>query len=149
MQWHGWSWTNFPVPEAHLIVGALGVGLGFIWPLTWVTEGPWPWVIGLALGMVGVGLMVWATATAGNVLLADPTQLVTEGPYAISRHPMYLGWTLLYLGLMVVLGSAWLLMLLPILAIWIHWESGREEQRMTERFGNRYIEYQSSVRRYL
>jgi protein-S-isoprenylcysteine O-methyltransferase Ste14 len=145
----GWRWTNFPVPEAYLIVGGVGVILGLIWPLTFGWDGPWPLVVGLVLVVVGVGTMIWATGAAGRVLLADPDQLVTTGPYAISRHPMYLGWTFVYLGLTVLLDSVWLLILLPILAVWINREAMREERRMLERFGDDYVRYQKAVRRYL
>lgn len=144
-----WRWTNFPLPEAHLILGAAGVVLGFIWPLALGWDGLWPPIIGFVLIGIGIGLMIWATSTAGRVLLAAPDQLVTNGPYRISRHPMYLSWTLVYLGLMLFLDSAWLLLLLPVLAVWIHLETGREEQRMVEAFGEHYIAYRSRVRRYL
>jgi protein-S-isoprenylcysteine O-methyltransferase Ste14 len=93
--------------------------------------------------------MVWATATAGRVELAEPDALVTSGPYEMSRHPMYLAWTLVYLGLMAILASGWLVILLPILVVWIHWASGREEQRMDETFGSAYQDYRTRVRRYL
>ena len=145
----GWRWTNFPVSEAHLIIGAVGVILGLIWPLKFGWDGPWPLVVGVVLIVVGVGSMIWATATAGKVLLADPDHLVTEGPYVLSRHPMYLGWTFVYLGSTVMLDSVWLLILLPILAVWIHRETMREERRMLERFGDDYVTYQKRVRRYL
>ena len=144
-----WRWTNFPVPEAHLILGAAGVGLGLLWPFQLGWEGPWLMYLGLALAVLGVGLIIWATASAGTVVLADPNELVTTGPYATSRHPMYVGWTLAYLALICILDSAWLLILFPVLALWINSESAREEQRMVEKFGSRYIEYQARVRRYL
>ncbi|MDX1747285.1 MAG: isoprenylcysteine carboxylmethyltransferase family protein [Halobacteriales archaeon] len=144
-----WRWGNFPVPEAHLIVGAAGVVLGVVWP--WTADGIrwWSTPAGSALIGLGVGLMVWATRSAGRVRLADPDRIVTEGAYAISRHPMYVAWTLVYLGTAAILASAWLLVLLPLLAMWVHIETGREEQRMIQEFGSVYTTYQNRVRRYL
>ncbi len=144
-----WRWGNFPVPEAHLIVGVIGVILGILWPLTFAWDGVWPTTVGIALIAAGLGLMVWATSSAGRVKLADPDRLITDGPYSISRHPMYVAWTLVYLGVAAILTSAWLLILLPILAVWVHMESGREERRMTAVFGSAYTTYQSQTRRYL
>lgn len=144
-----WRWTNFPVPEAHLIVGAAGVMLGLIWPLPMGWVGASSRVIGAALIVCGGGLIIWATASVGNVLLSDPNRLVHEGPYSFSRHPMYVGWTLAYLGFTVLFDWAWLLILFPVLAVWINREAGREEQRMLQRFGTAYREYQRRVRRYL
>ena len=144
-----WRWENFPVPQPHLIVGAVGVILGVVWPLTFAQDGVWPTTVGITLIAAGFSLMVWATSAAGRVKLSDPDRLVIEGPSAISRHPMYVAWTLVYLGVAAVLNSAWLLILLSILAVWVHIESGREELRMTEAFGPNYAAYQQRVRRYL
>lgn len=144
-----WRWANFPIPEAHLIVAAAGLLLGWIWPMTLGWDGPWRWVIGIVLIVVAVGLMIWATVAAGRVRLADPEQLVIGGPYRFSRHPMYLAWTVLYIGLLLILDSKWMLILLPILAIWVNREVTLEERRMVERFGDSYVDYQGRVRRYL
>jgi protein-S-isoprenylcysteine O-methyltransferase Ste14 len=146
---HDWRWGNFPIPQAHVSLIAAGVLLNALWPLTFELGGPWLIAVGIALALIGVVLMVWATAAAGRVKLADPEGLVTVGPYGMSRHPMYLAWTLLYLGLMAILSAGWLLILLPILAVWVHWDSGREEQRMVETFGSAYEDYRSRVRRYV
>lgn len=62
---------------------------------------------------------------------------------------MYVAWTLVYLGVAAVVSSWWLLSFLPVLAVWIHWVSGREEERMVTTFGSAYQAYQSQVRRYM
>ena len=110
---------------------------------------PWTTVLGVAIGGTGAGLAAWAVAAAGSTELADPDGLVTTGPYRLSRHPMYAGWTMLYLGLALVVGSGWMLVLLPALAAWVHRETGREEARLTDLFGSEYGRYRGRVRRYL
>ena len=62
---------------------------------------------------------------------------------------MYVGWTMLYLGLALVVGSGWMLVLFPLLASWIHRETGREEERMIEEFGSAYERYRERARRYV
>jgi protein-S-isoprenylcysteine O-methyltransferase Ste14 len=62
---------------------------------------------------------------------------------------MYVAWTLVYVGFALLIDSGWLLMLTPILAIWIHWETGREERKLLEHFGTKYAAYRSRVRRYV
>jgi protein-S-isoprenylcysteine O-methyltransferase Ste14 len=47
---------------------------------------------------------------------------VTDGAYVLSRHPMYVAWTALLLGMAFVLRTAWLLLLMPVLAVLIHRE---------------------------
>lgn len=62
---------------------------------------------------------------------------------------MYMAWTFVYIGLLLVLDSAWLLILAPALAVWVHWESGREEKRLLDAFGSAYEGYRRRVRRYM
>jgi protein-S-isoprenylcysteine O-methyltransferase Ste14 len=125
------------------------VALGFVRPFTLGLSSPGASILGIALVLAGIALMVWATRTAGRKELADDAQLITDGPYRLSRHPMYVAWTFLYLGLLLLLDSGWLLVLIPILALWVHWESGKEEHRLIESFGPAYVKYQGKVRRYL
>lgn len=145
----GWRWSNFPIPGPHLVLAGIGVLLGVFWPLEMKWGGRWLSAAGVVLGVMGIALMVWATAAAGRVNLAEPDSLVTSGPYGMSRHPMYVAWALVYLGVAAVLSTWWLLILLPVLAAWIHWDSSREEERMVETFGSAYEAYQVRVRRYV
>lgn len=145
----GWQWGNFPLPEAHLVLIVSGVALGLVRPFTLGLSNPGASILGIALVLAGIAVMVWATRTAGRTKLADDAQLITDGPYRLSRHPMYVAWTVLYLGLLLLLDSGWLLVLIPILALWVHWESGKEEHRLSESCGPAYVEYQDRVRRYL
>ena len=145
----GWRWGNVPLPESHLILIVAGLVLGAMWPLDLGMSGIWSTVVGFALSLLGVVLALWATHTAGSVRLADSKRLVTGGPYGRSRHPMYVAWSLVYVGLALLLESGWLLVLSPILAGWIHWETGREERRLTDDFGPEYEAYRTKVRRYL
>jgi protein-S-isoprenylcysteine O-methyltransferase Ste14 len=54
---------------------------------------------------------------AAGVDLERPNQLVDSGPYAFSRNPMYLAWTLGYVGVALVAGTAWPLLLLPVVLV--------------------------------
>jgi protein-S-isoprenylcysteine O-methyltransferase Ste14 len=145
----GWRWSNFPLPEAHIVLIVSGVALGFLKPFTLGLSSPGASILGAVLMLLGIAVMLWATTTAVHVKLADDAQLITGGPYRLSRHPMYVAWTFAYLGLAVLLDSGWLVLLIPVLAVWVHWESGREERRLIESFGAEYEKYQSRVRRYL
>lgn len=144
-----WRWSNFPIPQAHVVVATAGLLLDWIWPLGIAFEGLLPTILGIALVAAGVAVMVWATKAAGEVSLAEPGQLVTSGPYSLSRHPMYVAWTLAYFGVALVLSSTWMLILFPVLAVWIHVEAVREERRMVDVFGSAYTSYQARVRRYV
>jgi protein-S-isoprenylcysteine O-methyltransferase Ste14 len=82
--------------------------------------------------------------------LGETTTLITDGAFRISRHPMYLGFVLVLLGLGMLLGS--LLALLPVaaFAVFIDVVFIRfEERKMEAGFGAAWREYKRRVRRWL
>jgi protein-S-isoprenylcysteine O-methyltransferase Ste14 len=145
----GWRWSNFPVPEAHLLLIVIGIALGILKPRRLGLTNPVASILGTTLLLIGGAIIVWAVRTAGQVKLADDTQLITDGPYRLSRHPMYVAWTFVYFSLLLLLDSGWLLVLAPFLVVWVHWESSREEHRLSESFGSEYEDYKAAVRRYV
>jgi len=142
-----WQWRNVPLPEAHLGVGAVAFVLSIVrpqrLPWRWSRLAGWPLIIG------GLTLAALATRAAGRTNLAAPDQIVTDGPYALSRHPMYVAWTALYVGTALVNRAAWPLLLTPLLAWLTHRVVSREEQRLIEAFGPTYVAYQQRARRYI
>jgi protein-S-isoprenylcysteine O-methyltransferase Ste14 len=145
----GWRWGNVPLPEAH--VAGLGAGLLLEAVTRWRL--PWPVWVGHAAGWplvaAGLALAAWAVRAAGPVRMERPDRLVREGPYALARNPMYVAWTLVYLGLAFVLRAVWPLLLLPAVLIRVHIEVVREERALAERFGPDYAAYRASVRRWI
>lgn len=136
------------MPEAHLGLIAAGLVMNRVWPrpiasAAWVRRVGWP-LIGL-----GAAVVAWATRSVEDIDLERPTRLVTSGPYAVSRHPMYVAWTAIYVGVALVLNAARPLMLLPLLAVLTQRETQREEDRLREAFGSDYEAYRARVRRYL
>ncbi len=78
------------------------------------------------------------------------TTVVRTGPYRFSRNPIYLAFMLLQVGVGLWAGNGWLLVLLvPTLALISRGVIDREEQYMTEKFGEDYLRYRRSVRRWL
>ena len=144
-----WRWGNVPIPEAHLV----GLGAGILLQVVTPWSLPWPGWAGQGCGwpliLAGLWLAAWAVRAAADVDLDRPGQLVDRGPYAFSRNPMYLAWTLGYVGIALVAGSAWPLLLLPGVLAVTHLEVLREERSLERRFGAAYRSYRASVRRYL
>lgn len=143
-----WRPENIPVPEPHV----LGLGAGLLLHL--VRPRPIPGeavnrTVGTVLLLSGTGMAVWATRAAGNTDLEDPDRLITRGPYGVSRNPMYVSWTLTYIGCSLLSGSQWPLLLLPVVAAAVHREILAEEHRLEGRFGADYRAYAGRVGRYL
>lgn len=74
--------------------------------------------------------------------------VITTGPYAIIRHPMYFGALLCIAGTSLVLGSWWGLAAVPILAVLLGNRIGIEEQALREGLDG-YDDYARLVRRRL
>jgi protein-S-isoprenylcysteine O-methyltransferase Ste14 len=78
------------------------------------------------------------------------TTIVRTGPYAFSRNPIYLAFTLFQVGLAVWVNSlAVLLTLLPALALMMLVVVPREERYLEARFLSEYLAYKRDVRRWL
>ena len=77
------------------------------------------------------------------------TAIVTTGLYRFSRNPIYLALTLLYLGIIVMDSNIWgVLALVPVLYLMTTGVIQREETYLEEKFGQDYLEYKASVRRW-
>jgi protein-S-isoprenylcysteine O-methyltransferase Ste14 len=144
-----WRWANVPLPEAHLF--GLGVGILLHIIVSWRLFGS-AWignVAGRPLLLAGLWLAGWAVRAAANVDMARPNQLVVSGPYSLSRNPMYVASTLIYVAIALLANTAWPLLPLPVALLVTHAVVVREERSLESRFGATYRNYKSSVRRYL
>jgi protein-S-isoprenylcysteine O-methyltransferase Ste14 len=116
----------------------------------------------LALDLWGVPLLIlgyaqyrlvgdFRTAHGGGGPGIDnpPTRIVTEGPYRLTRNPMYLGHLIFMLGLAVTLRSWVALAILVLRAIWFHHRVVADEARLAARFGAEYTDYARRVKRWL
>ena len=106
---------------------------------------------GLALGIVSALFAAWAMWSLGKSYgirmdIFEGHRLVTGGPYAIVRHPMYLGIVLYHVGATLVLQSPLLLALTAlVIAPYTAIRIAYEERALREAFGERYAVYQAHV----
>lgn len=145
----GWRWANVPIPEPHVGGLVAAILLQLLRPWSLPIDGPVLVALGVGLVAAGLCLVVWAVRAVGPDRLDTGASLVTSGPYRHARHPMYLGWTLVYVGVAPATGLAWPLALLPVVVAWTHLVVRREERRLEERFGEAYRAHRREVRRYL
>jgi protein-S-isoprenylcysteine O-methyltransferase Ste14 len=85
------------------------------------------------------------TFTASTVEIMKDQEVISTGPYAIVRHPMYLGGFLLLLGTPLALGSYWGLLALAGMMPFLLWRTFDEESLLSENLPG-YLEYKSKVR---
>jgi len=109
-------------------------------------------LVSLALGLAVLVAAVRGFRAAGTTLQPweSTTALVTSGPFRFSRNPIYLGYTLLYLGVALWVRSVWSLVFLP-LVLWgmTRLVIRREERYLEARFGAAYRDYARRVRRWI
>jgi protein-S-isoprenylcysteine O-methyltransferase Ste14 len=143
-------WTNAPIPEAFVAGLSLGGILHLLAARPIAREPRWPRLTGLALVPAGLGLILWAMAAAEHIRIDRPAALIAQGPYAVSRNPMYLGWALACLGLALLANSRWLLGATGAAGLYLHGrEIPREEAALAAQFGEEYGAYRQRTRRYL
>lgn len=105
-------------------------------------------VFNLSIGLPAVRGMLSAKTSPNPS--RPTTSLILSGPYRFSRNPMYIGLTLLFAGLMIFFQNLWGILLLPVV-IWLItiWVIVPEEEYLELKFGNEYLNYKSTVRRWI
>jgi len=113
---------------------------------------PW-WVcgIGYVLFLVGVGILTWAQAV--NKFFEKTVRIQTDrghkvidtGPYAIVRHPGYVGFMLVFVGSALCLGSFWALIPAGLASALLVLRTQWEDQTLQSELPG-YKEYAQRVR---
>lgn len=80
----------------------------------------------------------------------DKTELVTTGIYSISRNPAFLGFDLMYIGILVTFFNWYLCFATSIVLVFFHLQIVNvEEDFLIETFGEEYLQYKKKVCRYI
>jgi protein-S-isoprenylcysteine O-methyltransferase Ste14 len=150
--------NKYPLPPI-LTIGMLVLcyGLGRMFPLGWQQEDVTLLMrsAGAALIVVALGFNVWAFFTfrkhnANIMPNRAATRLLTTGPYAHSRNPIYLGDVFLVAGFGFLLGSRWYLFGAAILFFLLsELVIKREEKHLEANFPQAWSDYKNLVRRWI
>ena len=144
-----------PPPLLYLAVLIALVVLRWLWPAPILAASTFALYGGVALIVVALGLGFWAVITlrrAGTNV--DPrkasTAMVSAGPFGFTRNPIYVGFTLLYLGITLALNCWWgLALLVPTLVVMHVGVIRREEHYLEKKFAADYLRYKYNVARYV
>src|SRR5215208_5044338 len=141
-------------PLVYLGSIALGVILHRARPVSLLPRGVSP-RLGVPVVLLAIGLFLFAVRTfraAGTPVPGNrpTTTIVRTGPYRFSRNPIYLAFSLLQLGIALWVNSPWLLAtLIAAVGLMNYVVIPKEERYLERKFGSRYLEYKTSVRRWL
>jgi len=143
------------LPPAYFITYLLlAIGLHFIIPIAKFIRTPYNYS-----GILLLGIGIWLNIRADKLFKKNNTAVepsekssffIEEGPFRISRNPMYLGMVIILTGVAVLLGStapflAPVGLFITMNAVFIP----DEERAMEETFGQQFLDYKKRVRRWL
>jgi protein-S-isoprenylcysteine O-methyltransferase Ste14 len=141
-------------PLIAIAFAALGGLVHYFWPVS-VAPRPAAWTLAGIAGVVSMSLALWGAwqlKRAGTAI--DPygssSAIVTSGPYAFSRNPLYVAIGLLFAAIGLGFNSAAMLAMIAPWFLVMHFGVVlREERYLAAKFGATYTAYQQQVRRWL
>ena len=118
----------------------LGYALGIV--AFWIADPtPRSLAIGGAVGAVGEALRIWA---AGH--LEKGREVTTSGPYAFTRHPLYLGSSIMGAGFAIAANSLVVAVIVATyLVVTVTAAIRSEEAHLTDKFGAHYPAYRAGI----
>ena len=139
---------------------AVGTPLALGLLASWVFGDPLPtggvttalgWLLVIAfVGWNGWALLTMAHHRTGLLPGSATVTIISTGPFALSRNPLYVGLLALSAGLSLLAGSLGALLLLPVEWALLQWGAVLPEERyLTATFATSYVEYTRRVRRWL
>ena len=159
-------WLVLVLAPVVWLVGVPAVHMGIPWALShvgprygWADRGPAAGnLVGPAVVGFGAALLVWVMlhgfSRRGDLpervpVDWSPAILMSGGPYAFSRHPMYIGELALWLGSAVLYGSPAVLVGFVVLFAVMQRLAVREEMALEAKFGDAYRRYKARVPRWI
>jgi len=115
----------------------------------WSRIPPYVCILGdilVALGFLTVFLVFKENTFASAIIeVGSEQKIISTGPYALVRHPMYIGALVMLLGIPLALGSWWGLLTIIPMTLVIVWRLLEEEKFLAKNLSG-YPEYQSKVK---
>jgi protein-S-isoprenylcysteine O-methyltransferase Ste14 len=144
-----WNWLHSPL--FYLAASAFFFG---VCVLIWIPLPGFPWANGLAvlgapLCFSGLAFVLWGRLALGEMYFVSTGfgaqlfaghRLITRGPYAIVRHPMYTGLILAAIG-SLPLYQTWTTVFLTVCSLGVIRRALREEEVLSKKFGTEWAEY--------
>ena len=109
---------------------------------------------GFCIGMVGdliflISVLCMKDSWRAGIPDRDRTELVTDGIYAFSRNPAFLGFDLQYVGVLLMFCNLLTASFTVFAVSMLHLQILQEERYLTAAFGAEYLKYRHQVLRYL
>ncbi len=110
-------------------------------------------IIGFILSLLGVAIFAISVCTMHDNWRAgisdnEKTEMVTSGIYSVSRNPAFVGFDLMYIGILIMFFSIILSLITVFVILIFHLQILQEEKFLLRLFGEQYTNYKKAVKRY-
>lgn len=110
-------------------------------------------IIGFFIGLIGdmiflISVICMKDSWRAGIPQNDKTKLVTNGIYSFSRNPAFLGFDLMYIGILLLYCNLFTAVFSAFAIIMLHLQILQEEKYMASTFGEEYLNYKHKTMRY-
>lgn len=143
------------MPTTYLLIALILILLlHFVYPIASIFKGLWnlvgsvPLLLGIILNLLADQALKQHNTTVKP--FQESNALIVDGVYGISRHPMYLGFVLILIGVSLLLGSVSPYVIVLLFAVFTEFVFIRPEEGMLESiFQEGWVQYKSKVRKWI
>lgn len=147
-----WHFGSGAKPGTNVVSIASLIGLAAVIYTIWTQPEIQLWsVLGVALQALSVFVFGWCIGTSGrrNLSLAGgesrSTRLLTEGPYAVVRHPFYTSYIIFWIGGVAIAFSIFTIASASLLIAIYSYVARREDEVLAQRFAGEFAQWHDST----
>ena len=146
--------VKFPPPFIFLISILIGLGLNRARPMSVVPENlAMPFGVAFIVAAIALAFLGFRELGRHKTTIRpdEPSAaIVKTGPYRFTRNPLYVSLSALHLGIGLWMNNLWVVvMLVPVGVVMTTQVIAREEAYLERAFGEDYLRYKASVRRWI
>ena len=143
------TWSEQHLSEKMVTIVTHGVIMPFTLLYSFflpIQSGTWWFFVGVILYLLGLVMVLMASIAFATAPLGEP---MNRGAYAISRHPLYVGFFLAYTGIGIVCASWLFLVCAFVWMVSFGFTVDEEERIMVEKYGEAYEQYMNRTSRWI
>jgi protein-S-isoprenylcysteine O-methyltransferase Ste14 len=117
-----------------------------IYDINWLLYLGWVvWAVGFIMCMTPMSVLRKRGGVSREDSWVKTTVVVESGPYAVVRHPIYVGWGVMVIALTLI-SQYWVVaVLVGVAVLLVYFDIRREDRDNFKKFGDSYIEYRRRV----
>lgn len=125
----------------------VGIMLNILYPDLFSVNGPPESIVWISAGFLMIGIINWIWSVVLILTKIPRKELITTGPYALVKHPLYTGAALLVFPWIGLICNSWLGVLIGIIMyLGSRIFSPEEEQLLSKIFGKEWDQYSEKVK---